>query len=158
MKKRVTATVSRLVQDKRTRKVRAPSPPPHIRADAPQTMTRSHKFLAHDTENALRKGEVVVIRQCAPLSKRKANALDRVFRVLRARSRSRQGARGRPRCGRCRVGGTRGGEEARGGGACDAEPRRVGTRASRAGAEGARRSGARAAGEPRAQVGYAYQR
>lgn len=41
-------------------------------------LRRRNKFMAHDEKNECKKGDMVVIRECRPLSKRKRWMLDKI--------------------------------------------------------------------------------
>ncbi|KIY66188.1 nucleic acid-binding protein [Cylindrobasidium torrendii FP15055 ss-10] len=62
--KTATVTVSRWMEHKVTGKV----------------IERTKKYLTHDPQNVLRANDVVIIRNCPPVSKRKRFALERVVR------------------------------------------------------------------------------
>ncbi|EJD38162.1 hypothetical protein AURDEDRAFT_129034 [Auricularia subglabra TFB-10046 SS5] len=75
MVKTVTVTVDRLVVHKRTLKARAPArcslPFITVCLRAAQRIKRTKNYLVHDESDSLREDDVVLIRNCPPISKLK---------------------------------------------------------------------------------------
>ncbi|KAJ7225636.1 hypothetical protein GGX14DRAFT_640035 [Mycena pura] len=80
MSKTATVLVSRWAVHKLTGKVASQKHVGVTILKSPQRMERSKKYLTHDADNILRKDDIVVIRNCPPVSKLKRFKLETVLR------------------------------------------------------------------------------